>query len=103
MRRKQSTRVALGGISASLALTLLFLSSLFPFALYAVPAMAGIALLPIGIELGLSVAGVSYAAVALLGLLILPDREVACLLYTSIRQPGKNLAQRGAVGAHPPD
>ncbi len=82
MRRKQSTRVALGGISASLALTLLFLSSLFPFALYAVPAMAGIALLPIGIELGLSVAGVSYAAVALLGLLILPDREVAMLFLS---------------------
>ncbi len=77
--QNHSTRVALGGISAALALTLLLLSSLFPFATYAVPAMAGIALLPIALELGLSTASLSYAAVALLGLLILPDREVAML------------------------
>ena len=81
-RNNQSTRVALGGISAALSLTLLLLSSLIPFATYAVPAMAGIALLPIGIEIGLSVGALSYGAVALLGLLILPDREVSMLFIT---------------------
>jgi len=52
---------------------------LIPFATYAAPALAGIALIPIALELGLPVAGVTYTSVALLSLLMVPDREAALM------------------------
>lgn len=77
--KKSSTQVALGGLSAALCLVIMLGTVLIPFATYAAPALAGIALIPIALELGLPVASVTYAAVALLSLLMVPDREAALM------------------------
>ena len=79
MSHKSSTQVALGGLSAALCLVMMLGTVLVPFATYAAPALAGIALIPIALELGLPVAGITYAAVALLSLLMVPDREAALM------------------------
>ena len=79
MSHKNSTQVALGGLSAALCLVIMLGTVLIPFATYAAPALAGIALIPIAIELGLPVAGITYTAVALLSLLMVPDREAALM------------------------
>lgn len=77
--KKSSTQVALGGLSAALCLVIMLGTVLVPFATYASPALAGIILIPIALELGLSVAGITYAAVSFLSLLIIPDREAALM------------------------
>ncbi len=77
--KKSSTQVALGGLSAALCLVIMLGAVLIPFATYAAPALAGIALIPIALELGLPVAGVTYTSVALLSLLMVPDREAALM------------------------
>ncbi|HWP52186.1 MAG TPA: hypothetical protein VN626_10870, partial [Clostridia bacterium] len=79
MSHKSSTQVALGGLSAALCLIIMLGTVLIPFATYAAPALAGIALIPIALELGLPVASITYAAVALLSLLMVPDREAALM------------------------
>ncbi|MDF3005616.1 MAG: hypothetical protein K0S22_2088 [Oscillospiraceae bacterium] len=79
MSHKNSTQVALGGLSAALCLVIMLGTVLIPFATYAAPALAGIALIPIAIELGLPVAGITYTAVAMLSLLMVPDREAALM------------------------
>jgi len=76
---KSSTRIALGGISASLCLVVMLTTALLPFATYALPALAGIMLIPLALELGAKTAWVCYAAVAILSLLIVPDREAALM------------------------
>ncbi|MFV0497789.1 MAG: hypothetical protein ACK5L0_06470 [Candidatus Fimivivens sp.] len=79
MTHKSSTQVALGGLSAALCLVIMLGTVFIPFATYAIPALAGIALIPVALELGLSVAGITYVAVSLLSLLIVPDREAALM------------------------
>ena len=76
---KKSKQVAAGGIAASLCLLLMFLTGLFPFATYALPAMAGTLLIVVVIELGRPTATMVYAAVSLLSLLITPDKEAALM------------------------
>ena len=73
--RKPSTRVAVGGISAGLCLTLIFLSGVFPIATYAMPMLAGLALLPMAVEMGTAPAALAFAAAGLLSLFISADRE----------------------------
>lgn len=75
--KKVSYQVALGGIIAALCVVLMFLTGVFPFATYALPALAGMLLILPVIELGAKWAWLTYAAVALLSLLITPDREAA--------------------------
>ncbi len=79
MSHKSSTQVALGGLSAALCLIIMLGTVLIPFATYAAPALAGIALIPIALELGLPVASITYTTVALLSLLMVPDREAALM------------------------
>ena len=79
MSHKSSTQVALGGLSAALCLVVMLGTVLVPFATYALPALAGILLIPIALELGSSVAYVTYFAVSFLSLLIIPDREAALM------------------------
>ncbi|MEA5135123.1 MAG: hypothetical protein VB035_03170 [Candidatus Fimivivens sp.] len=79
MSHKNSTQVALGGLSAALCLVIMLGTVLIPFATYAAPALAGIALIPIALELGLPVASITYVSVALLSLLMVPDREAALM------------------------
>ena len=71
---KQSGRVALGGILAALSLICMFLT-IFPYATYALPAMAGAVLIPIVVELGIKWGWMAYAAVGILSLFIAPSME----------------------------
>ncbi len=75
---KRTSRVALGGILATLSLLVLCLT-IFPFATYALPPLAGIVLIPLVVECGKKWAFLAYAAVSLLALLIVPDPEAKLL------------------------
>ncbi len=78
---KLSSRVALGGVMGALSLVCLLLT-VFPFATYALPALAGLWLFPVVIECGKRQGVAVYAATALLALLVTPDVE-AKLLYVA--------------------
>ena len=54
-------------------------SILFPFATYALPALAGAVLIPVAVEMGLSIGGICYFAVSLLSLILVPDPETALM------------------------
>ncbi len=75
---KRTSRIALGGIFGAAALLCLLLT-VFPFATYALPALAGLFLMPLVIGCGKKWAAVAYVAVSLLALLIAPDIEAKML------------------------
>lgn len=76
---RRSTQVALGGMIAALSLLFLFLTGVFPFATYILPAAAGILLVAVVVESGWRWALGVYAAVSLLAVFIAPDREAAIM------------------------
>ena len=47
---KRSTKIALGGMITGLCIMLMFMTGLFPFATYALPAAAGIVLVAVGVS-----------------------------------------------------
>lgn len=71
-----SRRVALGGIFCAISLLILLAGGIIPFGTFAAPIFAGLCLLPISIELGVKTALLCYAAVSVLGVLLVPDPEV---------------------------
>lgn len=98
-RGGRSRNIAMGGMFAALAVVLLLLGGIFPFATFAAPVFAGVLLLPIAIELGAKVALLAYAAASILCFLLVPDREL-CLFfvflfgYYPILQPSLNKIKR---------
>lgn len=72
--------LALCGVLAALAVALLCLGGVIPAAMLCAPILAMAVLLPVLEELGPRAAGTVYAAVAILALLLVPDRETA-LVY----------------------
>ena len=78
--RQQSRKVALCGVLCGLAVVVLLLGGLFSLAVYCAPLLAMAVLLPVLEEYGPRTAGAAYGAVALLALLLVPDRETA-LVY----------------------
>ena len=78
--REQSRKVALCGVLCGLAVVVLLLGGLFSLAVYCAPLLAMAVLLPVLEEYGPRTAGAAYGAVALLALLLVPDRETA-LVY----------------------
>ena len=74
---KTSYKVSLGGIVGALSLVLMLLTSIIPFGTFAFPALAGMMLLCIVIELGYSWAFIVYVVVSVLSLLLLTDKEAA--------------------------
>lgn len=72
--------LALCGVLSALAVTLLALGGVIPGAVFCAPILAMAVLLPVLEELGPKAAGTAYAAVAILALLLVPDRETA-LVY----------------------
>ena len=72
--------LALCGVLAALAVTLLALGGVIPGAVFCAPILAMAVLLPVLEELGSKAAGTVFAAVAILALLLVPDRETA-LVY----------------------
>lgn len=77
--RLQARRAALCGLLAALAVVFLMMGSLVPAALYACPILAMLALLPVREEFGRSTALTAYAAVSILAVLLVPDKELALL------------------------
>ena len=72
-----SRQMSLCGLLTALAVALLALGGLVPAATFCAPMLAMVALLPILEELGPRAAGTACAATALLGLLLVADRETA--------------------------
>ena len=78
--RQQSRKVALCGVLCGLAVVVLLLGGLFFLAVCCAPLLAMAVLLPVLEEYGPGTAGAAYGAVAILALLLVPDRETA-LVY----------------------
>ena len=75
---KQTGKIALGGVLGALALVVMFFSAI-PTVTYAVPAIAGALLVPLVIEYGAGAGITVYAAVAVLALILAPDKEASLL------------------------
>ena len=77
--RDKSRRMALCGVLAALAVVLLSAGAIIPFATFCCPILAMLCMLPAVEEYGGKSAIVLYAAVALLALLMAPDKEAAAI------------------------
>ncbi len=75
---KRTAKIAVSGVLGALSLACLLLT-VFPFATYALPALASVFLIPVVIECGRRWAMGLYIAVALLALLTVPDIEARLL------------------------
>ncbi len=76
----KSRPIALCGVLTALAVVLLMLGGVIPIAVLCAPILAMVVLLPVLEELGPRAAWTSYAAAAILALLLTADRETA-LVY----------------------
>ena len=61
--QKKSGQVALGGIATGMCIALMFATGMIPFSYYALPALAGLVLIAVREENGLSTALIVFAAV----------------------------------------
>lgn len=75
-----SRQMALCGVLSALAVVVLLLGGAIGVGTFAAPVLAMAVLLPVLEECGPRAAGTAYAAVTLLALLLVPDRELA-LVY----------------------
>lgn len=75
-----SRQMALCGVLSALAVVVLLLGGVIGVGTFAAPVLAMAVLLPVLEECGPRAAGTAYAAVTLLALLLVPDRELA-LVY----------------------
>ena len=73
-------RGAFCGVLAGLGLALMFLTALLPMATFALPALAGLLMIMIVIEMGARWAWPTFAVVAILSVFFVPDKQAA-LLY----------------------
>ena len=76
---KQSSKCAIGGIVASLSLVLMISVAVIPFLTYALPALAGALIIFIVVEIDKKWAFGVYATVAILGMILVPEKEVAVM------------------------
>lgn len=74
-----SGKVALGGIITAVCTVLMFLTGLIPIGTYALPAIAGVTLMVIVIELSPRWAWMVYIAVSVLSALLAADKEAVVL------------------------
>ena len=77
--QKKSAQVALGGIATGMCIALMFATGMIPFSYYALPALAGLVLIAVREENGLSTALIVFAAVSLLSVFVVPIKEAALL------------------------
>lgn len=76
---KQSSKCALGGIVAALSLVLMMSVAVIPFMTYALPAVAGALIILMVVETDKKWAFGVYSAVAILGMFLVPDKEVSVM------------------------
>ena len=79
MRRGKSTEIALCGMMTALAVVILCLGGLIPAATFCCPVLSSLVLLPVMQRWGRRDAVLVWAASAILGLLLGPDKEAAAL------------------------
>lgn len=72
---------ALGGIISALSVFMMFLSGVFPFLTYVIPAFSGLLLIVTVREADLKWSFFIYCAVAILSMLVVADKEAA-VMYT---------------------
>lgn len=96
---KRSGQVALCGMIAAVCILLMLMTGLFPFATYALPAVAGLLMVAVVVECGVKWAVMVYVAVSLLAIFITPDRE-AMLMFVFFF--GHYPIIKGGPGAHTP-
>ena len=82
MKNKTGRRVALCGLLTALAVVLMVVSGAVGVGTFVGPVLAMAALLPVREEFGARTALTAYAAAALLGFWLVPDRELA-LIYAA--------------------
>lgn len=75
----KSSKTALGGMTAAISIVLMFLTSVIPTLTYAVPAIAGLLLVVMVIEIDKKWAFVVYLSVSILSLLLVADKEAAIM------------------------
>ncbi len=78
-KKTRTKAIAFGGVLSGLAVVLMLMTGLFPFAEYSLPAMAGALLIAMVIEYGYRRALLCYLAVAILSLILAPGKEAAVL------------------------
>lgn len=76
---KQSSKCAIGGIVAALSLVMMISVAVIPFLTYALPAAAGVLIIFIVVEIDKKWAFGVYATVAILGMILVPEKEVAVM------------------------
>ena len=76
-RRSKSWAMAYCGMAAALCVALMLLGTIIPIAMFIAPAVASFLIATVCMECGITMAWTAYAAVSLLGLLFVPDKEVA--------------------------
>ena len=96
-------RVAFSGIIAALCIALMLCTGLFPFATVALPAVAGLLMVPVVIESGVKWAYLTYAVVAIVSFFITPDPSAMLMFVfffgfypiakSSIEQIHKNMLE----------
>ena len=74
---RNSSKTAMGGMTAALSLVIMLLTAVIPYLQYALPAMSGALLILMVIEISKSWALCTYVAVSILSFLILPNKEAA--------------------------
>ncbi len=79
LKLKQSSKCAIGGIVSALSLVLMISVAIIPFLTYALPAVAGLLIVFIVVEIDKKWAFGVYAAVGILAFLLVPDKEVAMM------------------------
>ncbi len=79
MNKRLSFRVSLGGIVAAMSLVCMFFTGVIPVFAYTLPALAGVFLIVIVIEISKKWAFATYAAVGILSIFLTPDKEAPAL------------------------
>ena len=74
-----SRRIAVSGMMVALGTAVMLLGGVIPIATFCCPAIAGLALLPLVFDCGRAYALSAYGAIALLSLMLCPDKEAALL------------------------
>ena len=80
---KLSQKVALGGMVTALSIVLMFFTGIFPFAMFALPGIAGVLLVLIVMELGRKYALVVYIGVSILSIFISVSNFLDTVCFSS--------------------
>lgn len=76
---KKASKIALGGIVCSVSVLSMFLTGVFPFAEYTLPAIAGVVLVLGVIEIDFKSSLIMYIVVSILSVIITPNKEAALI------------------------